>query len=206
LPRYPGQAVPTGQDERAGAGVNETVVTISGNLVSDVMFDVTRSGDAVANFRVATTTRRYDRATGRWSDGETAYYAVSCWRRIAENAKASLAKGHPVLIHGRLRQRRYERRIPDSAATIPTYSTDIEAIAFGHDLARCRSVYQRAPRGPQTEEGTGAVGLTDQRGAGIGVADAYPTDQRQLASAWDDASAADPAAPLAGSVELARAG
>lgn len=129
----------------------ETTVTVSGNLVSDVAFRVTERGDPVATFRVASTVKRFDRASERWTDGETAYWSVTAWRRAAENARESLAKGHPVVVHGRVRQRVVDREVPGGAgARMAVTYTDIEASSFGLDLSRCRARYERAPIGPQT--------------------------------------------------------
>lgn len=131
--------------------MNETTVTVSGNLVSDVDFRVTSRGDALARFRLASTPTRYDRGSGRWVDGDTAYWNVTAWRRAAENARASLAKGLPVVVQGRVRQRTVDREVPGvPGATMPVTFTDLEAQHFGLDLSRCRAVYQRAPIGPQT--------------------------------------------------------
>jgi hypothetical protein len=133
--------------------MNETTVTVAGNLVSDVDFRVTVRGDALARFRVACTTKRYDRASGRWVDGDTTYWNVTAWRRAAENARESLAKGHPVVVHGKLRQRTVDREVADApGVTMPVTFTDIEATSFGLDLSRCRATFVRAPLGPQTSE------------------------------------------------------
>lgn len=126
-------------------------MTVSGNLVSDVDFRVTTRGDALARFRVASTTKRYDRSSGQWLDGDTTYWNVTAWRRAAENAAKSLAKGHPVLVHGKVRQRTVDRAVAGaSGATMAVTFTDLEAVSFGLDLTRCRAQFQRAPIGPQT--------------------------------------------------------
>ncbi|MGB8020530.1 MAG: single-stranded DNA-binding protein [Candidatus Nanopelagicales bacterium] len=145
--------------------MNETTVTVSGNLVSDVAYRVTERGDPMATFRVASTVKRFDRTSGRWADGETAYWAVTAWRRAAENARESLAKGHPVVVYGRLRQRVVDRELPGgSGARLPVTYTDIDAFSFGLDLSRCRARYERAPIGPQTT-----------------VSDPWSADQSQVA-------------------------
>jgi single-strand DNA-binding protein len=131
--------------------MNETMMTVSGNLVSDVDFRVTARGDALARFRVASTIKRYDRASGRWLDGDTTYWNVTAWRRAAENAAKSLAKGHPVLVHGKVRQRTVDREVAGApGTTLAVTFTDIEAVSFGLDLTRCRAQFLRAPIGPQT--------------------------------------------------------
>ena len=88
--------------------MNETSVTLVGNLVHDPRLRTTVSGVDVAGFRVASTARRWDRATGRWSDAGSLFLSVTCWRTLAGNAVASLRKGDPVVVTGRLSTRTYE--------------------------------------------------------------------------------------------------
>lgn len=145
--------------------MHEIQVIVSGNLVSEVVFQVTARGDALARFRVASTAKRYDRGSGRWVDGDTTYWNVTAWRRAAENARESLAKGHPVVVSGRLRQRTVDRPVegaPDASVAV-TY-TDIEASSFGLDLSRCRAVFQRAPLGPQTSQPSSQPGSPGEHG------------------------------------------
>ena len=131
--------------------MNETTVTVAGNLVTDVELKVTSRGDAMARFRMASTSKRYDRASGQWVDGDTAYWNVTAWRRAAENAKDSLFKGMPVVVHARVRQRTVDRPVAEApGVTTPVTFTDLEAVHFGLDLTRCRAQFQRAPIGPQT--------------------------------------------------------
>lgn len=133
--------------------MNETMMTVSGNLVSDVEARSTAKGDQLARFRVASTVTRFDRASGRWVDADTAYWNVTVWRRAAQNAIESLAKGHPVVVHGKVRQRTVDRELgKDSGVTMPVTYTDLDAVSFGLDLSRCRAQYQRAPVGPQTAD------------------------------------------------------
>jgi single-strand DNA-binding protein len=120
--------------------MNETSVTVVGNLVDDPRLRTTETGVDVAGFRVASTARRWDRATGRWSDAGSLFLSVTCWRALAGNAVASLRKGDPVVVTGRLSTRTYEK---DGH----TRSTcELEAVAIGPDLARGTAVFRRSPR------------------------------------------------------------
>ena len=110
--------------------MNETLVTVVGRVVNDPALRVTSGGARVASFRVASTERRYDRATGGWRDGDTVFWQVSCWRRAADNVVDSLVKGQPVVVHGRLRERSYE--VDGQRRT----SLEIDASTVGHDLSR----------------------------------------------------------------------
>ena len=88
----------------------ETVITVVGNLVDDPELRFTPSGAAVANFRIASTPRTFDRQTNEWKDGEALFLSCSVWRQAAENVAESLQKGMRVVVQGRLKQRSYETR------------------------------------------------------------------------------------------------
>ena len=88
----------------------ETVITVVGNLVDDPELRFTPSGAAVANFRIASTPRSFNRQTNEWEDGEALFLSCSVWRQAAENVAESLQKGMRVVVQGRLKQRQYETR------------------------------------------------------------------------------------------------
>jgi single-strand DNA-binding protein len=88
----------------------ETTITIIGNLVDDPDLRFTPSGAAVANFRIASTPRTFDRQANEWKDGETLFLSCAVWRQAAENVAESLQKGMRVIVQGRLKSRSYETR------------------------------------------------------------------------------------------------
>ena len=88
----------------------ETTITVIGNLVDDPELRFTPSGAPVANFRIASTPRTFDRQTNEWKDGDTLFLRCSIWREAAENVAESLTKGTRVIVSGRLVQRSYETR------------------------------------------------------------------------------------------------
>lgn len=88
----------------------DTGITIVGNLVNDPELRFTSSGQAVANFRVASTPRFRDNQTGEWKDGEALFLTCNIWRQAAENVAESLQRGMRVVVQGRLRQRSYQTR------------------------------------------------------------------------------------------------
>lgn len=124
--------------------MNDISTTVLGNLVNEVEMRFTASGEAVASFRIASTTRRFDRAGERWIDGDTHYFTVSCWRNLAHNVSASLIKGMPVIVTGRLRSREHEKAIGDH--TMIMRYVDIEATSVGHDLAKGTATFKRVKR------------------------------------------------------------
>jgi single-strand DNA-binding protein len=88
----------------------DTQITIAGNLVDDPELRYTQTGQAVAKFRVASTPRFRDNATGEWKDGDSLFLSCNVWRQAAENVAESLQRGMRVIVSGRLRQRSYETR------------------------------------------------------------------------------------------------
>jgi single-strand DNA-binding protein len=88
----------------------DTAITVIGNLTDDPELRFTPSGTAVAKFRVASTPRFMDRASGEWKDGDPLFLSCTVWRQAAENVAESLQRGARVLLSGRLRQRSYETK------------------------------------------------------------------------------------------------
>jgi single-strand DNA-binding protein len=88
----------------------DTQITLVGNLVDDPQLRYTPTGQAVANFRVASTPRYMDRQTNEWKDGDSLFLSCNVWRQAAENVAESLQRGMRVIVSGRLRQRSYETK------------------------------------------------------------------------------------------------
>jgi single-strand DNA-binding protein len=121
---------------------NETTVTLQGNVGGDVQLRTV--GDTVAaSFRVACTPRRYSRRSGEWADAVTQWYTVNVWRALAEHCAASLHRGDPVVVHGRVDVRPYVNK-----AGVEVVDLAVDAVAVGHDLARGTSVFTRERRQP----------------------------------------------------------
>jgi single-strand DNA-binding protein len=103
--------------------MNETTLTITGNLTSDPELRFTPSGTAVANLTVAATPRRFDKASGGWVDGEALFLRCTVWRQAA----GSLTCGARVVVTGRLRSSTFETREGDKRTTLELDVEDIGA-------------------------------------------------------------------------------
>jgi single-strand DNA-binding protein len=121
-------------------------MTIVGNLVDSPKLRRTKNGHYVANFRIASTSRRFDREKNAWIDGGTLFVTVTCWRSLGENVAQSLHKGQPVIVTGRYYQREYER---EEALKI---AYELEASAVGHDLTRGVASFEKVFRPSMTVE------------------------------------------------------
>jgi single-strand DNA-binding protein len=118
-----------------------TTITLVGNVVDEVANRPTTSGLSRVSFRVASTQRRKDRDTGQWVDGHKFFVNVTFWREFAENVAASLKKGDPVVVSGRIFSRQY---IKDESNHI---AYEIEPESIGHDLARGTSEFKKRKNG-----------------------------------------------------------
>jgi single-strand DNA-binding protein len=129
------------------AVMNEIFVTVNGIVGSDVrIFEGERS--TRASFRLATAERYFDRDRNEWVSRETVWMDVVCWRRLADHVNASIVKGQPVIVRGRLRVTKWES---DNG---PRQGLEVQATSVGHDLALGSATFTK--RAPQraTEQST----------------------------------------------------
>lgn len=84
----------------------DTYLTIMGRVISEPRATQTGGGELLS-FRVACNSRRLDRQSGEWTDGNTLFVAVSCWRRLAVNAQPVIGRGSLVIAHGRIHTDEY---------------------------------------------------------------------------------------------------
>lgn len=161
-------------------------------------------GVPITTFRVATKDRRFDRATGAWTDGDTNWYTVSAYRKLAEHVFDSVHKRDRVILTGRLRVRSWETG--ESRGT----AVDIDLDAIGHELLWGTTVFTRderdaaAPTENLADDGWTAGGSGDASWGTPGVSQAGAS----TSSASDHAGAGQESrdTPAAPSLELAGAG
>lgn len=110
--------------------MNDTYITLAGWVGSDVTLREVTGGHQVASFRVAHRARRLKQ--GQWVDGETTWYQVKAWRRLAEHVAGSLKVGDPVVVHGRFVADVWNREDGTSLTQLVVTATSV-----GHDLSRC---------------------------------------------------------------------
>ncbi len=130
--------------------MHEPVITVVGNIGREPRQRAVASGAIVADFRVASTPRRFDKGSNSWTDGGTTWFGVTCWRSLAEHCAQSLRKGDRVIVTGRLTTKTWAGPQGEERSSL-----EIEASAVGLDLTRGPAVQQRAPRA--VEAGAGEV-------------------------------------------------
>jgi len=153
----------------------DTQITIAGNLVDDPELRYTQTGQAVAKFRIASTPRYRDNASGEWKDGESLFLTCSVWRQAAENAAESLQRGMRVIVQGRLKQRSYETKEGEKRTV---YEVDVDDV--GPSLRNASAKVTRSQR----SSGGGGFGGGGGQGGGGGYSNSGGGGGRPVDDPW----------------------
>lgn len=92
-----------------------------------------------------TAERRWDGDNEQFIDGNQMFVGVTCWRALADGVHASLGKGDPVVVTGRMRMRELEQ---EGARRT---SVEVEALAAGPNLQWCTATPHRSRAAPGAE-------------------------------------------------------
>ena len=87
---------------------NDTNIVVSGFVggMPDVYDN--EDGTQTVVFSVGVTSRRFNKEANAWEDEATAWYSVRTYGTLAQNVLASINKGTPVLVRGKLKLREWE--------------------------------------------------------------------------------------------------
>ena len=112
-------------------------VSVTGLVATTPRHIVTQDGLPITSFRLASSTRRFDRSQNKWIDGETNWYTITAFKTLAVNSAGSVNKGDRIMVQGILRVRDWDNG--ERSGT----SVEVEADAIGHDLTWGNSVFTR---------------------------------------------------------------
>ena len=139
--------------------MNEASMTLVGNLVEDPELRFTPAGQPVAKFRVASTPRYKDSATGEWKDGDSLFLTCVIWRQAAENVAESLTRGMRVIVTGRLKQRSYETKEGEKRTV---YELEVDEVGPSLRNASAKVARSAAAAGKPASAGDGPGGYSDE--------------------------------------------
>lgn len=155
--------------------MNDLTITVSGWVATDPRYVVGRKNTSLTSFRVASTSRYFDRTNNTWEDGPTEWFTVRTFRSAALTVMDSIAKGQPVIVTGRLRTNVWE------SESGPRTDLVIDASAVGHDLTRGIATFRRAV-GDASLGAEGQPSLSERSEADAAVRDAAESDADAVAS------------------------
>lgn len=121
--------------------MNDTPITLVGNLTADPELRWTPAGMAITTFTVASTPRVYDRKDDQWKDGEALFLRCTVWRDAAEHVAETLSRGSRVIVTGRLKQRSFETRDGDKRTVI-----EVDVDEVGPSLRYLSATLNKAAR------------------------------------------------------------
>lgn len=98
---------------------------------------VTQDGLPITSFRLAASSRRFDRSQNKWIDGETNWFTVTSFRQLAINVSTSINKGERIIVSGKIKVRDWDNGERNGT------SVEIDADALGHDLTWGNSAFTR---------------------------------------------------------------
>ena len=134
------------------ASVNKVILV--GNLGRDPELRYIPSGQAVANFTLATNDRWRDKEGN--NQERTEWHRIVVWGKTAENCAQFLQKGRSVYIEGRLQTREWEDKEGNKRQTTETIAQTVQFLGG------------RGGAGGSAESGGGPAGESGSSGAGSG--------------------------------------
>ncbi len=136
-------------------GVNKVILI--GNLGRDPEIRYTTSGQAVANFTIATTEVRTNKDGKR--DEFTEWHRIVAWGRLAEICGEYLSKGKTVYIEGALRTRSWEDKEGKKRWTTEVIAQNMQMLG-----------------GPSVEKSASASDVEDKLTEDFGSEEAFSSD------------------------------
>jgi single-strand DNA-binding protein len=119
-------------------------VSLVGVVVSEV-FSKQDESQEFASFRMVCRPRRFDATLGQTVECEPSFVTVMARRSLAGHVVASVGRGDPVIVMGRLRVR--EREVDGHTRV----RVEIDAQSVGHDLGRGTTTFTRRSSRPRLE-------------------------------------------------------
>lgn len=147
-------------DERMAGGINKVILI--GNLGRDPEVRFTPSGQAVANFSIATSESWTDKTSGQKNE-KTEWHRIVVWGKLAELCGEYLKKGRQCYVEGRLQTREWTDKENKKNYTTEVVANTVQFLGGG--------------AGGRTGEGGGGAGGgggfqrggTEQGGGGGGA-------------------------------------
>lgn len=149
--------------------MREIRTTLQGNATGDPQARE-GSGPFTAILRMAVTPSYFDNEKGAFGDRKTEFITVFARNQLGRNVLASITKGQPVVVTGRLGSSEWTG--DDGVAR---HSLTMNAEAIGHDLTFGRAVFTRPLKAsdvPDHDPHTGEV-ITEET---VDVTDALSSD------------------------------
>lgn len=118
--------------------MNDLTMTVSGWVATEPKLVLSASNVNMCTFRLASTSRYFDRDKNEWVDGSTEWFSVRVFRAAATMVEKSIDKGQPVIVTGRFKTNEWQ------GAEEKRTDLVLDATSIGHDLTRGIATFTRA--------------------------------------------------------------
>lgn len=132
------------------ASINKVILI--GNLGSDPEVRFTPSGQAVANFNIATNESWKDK-NGQDQD-RTEWHKIVVWGKQAENCGEYLSKGRPVYIEGKLQTREWTDKDGNKRYTTEVVAQTVQFLGGRPGEGGGKSYAEAKPSAPSKSGGS----------------------------------------------------
>ena len=142
-------------------GINKVILI--GNLGADPEVRFTPSGQAVANFRIATSESWNDKGTGQKVE-RTEWHRIVVWGKLAELCGEYLKKGRQCYVEGRLQTREWTDKEGKKNWTTEVVANTVQFLGGGAGRPAEGGAYQGAPKGNAPADSGGSAPPDDMGG------------------------------------------
>ena len=143
-------------------GINKVILI--GNLGADPEVRFTPSGQAVANFRIATSESWNDKTTNQKVE-KTEWHRIVVWGKLAELCGEYLKKGRQCYVEGRLQTREWTDKEGKKNWTTEVVANTVQFLGGGAGRAAEGGGYQGgAPKGATAPDSGGGSAPPDDMG------------------------------------------
>jgi len=149
-------------------GVNKAIIV--GNLGSDPEVRFTPSGQAVANFRIATNESWTDKSGNKQE--RTEWHRIVAWGKLGERCGEYLSKGRQCFVEGRLQTREWTDKEGKKNYTTEIVATNVQFLG-GRDGAGAGAGRGKAMNGEE-ELGPPPPGMEEPSAPQAGAEDDIP--------------------------------
>lgn len=133
-------------------GINKVILI--GNLGADPEVRFTQGGQAVANFRIATSESWTDKSSGQKQE-KTEWHRIVVWGKLAELCGEYLKKGRQCYVEGRLQTREWTDKEGKKNYTTEVVANTVQFLGGGGGGNRGGGD-GGGSRGPSSDQGGGS--------------------------------------------------
>lgn len=171
----------------ANRGVNKTILI--GNVGADPEVNFMANGNAVGNFRMATSETWKDKDSGEPQE-RTEWHRIVFYGKLAEIVEKLIKKGTQVYVEGSIQTRKWQDQSGEDRYTTEIRANVVNVLSNGKDMSDGSQGGQSQSQGGQSQGGQQQQpqnqNQNQNQGQGFQGQPSQPTHQQPANSGMDD--------------------